>query len=68
MNYDFNYKAPPTVAKFMRSDAFFRAIVGPVGSGKSVGCVVEVGRQAMNLATVGGAFAARNCQEHAPTA
>ena len=43
------YTAPPTVAKFMRSDAFFRGIQGPVGSGKSVGCVIEVFRQAMQI-------------------
>jgi len=28
---DFNYTAPPTVAKFMRSNAFHRAISGPIG-------------------------------------
>lgn len=39
------YTAPPTVAKFMRDDSFFRAIKGPVGSGKSVGCVMEVVRR-----------------------
>lgn len=40
------YKAPRTVGRFMRSAAFVRAIVGPVGSGKSSGCVVEVLRRA----------------------
>ena len=47
MNYELNYVAPPTIAKFMRSDAFFRAIKGAVGSGKSVGCAIEEGRQAI---------------------
>lgn len=36
------FKAPPVVARFMRSDAFMRAIVGPVGSGKSSACVMEI--------------------------
>ena len=49
MNYDFKYTAPPTIAKFMRSDAFFRAVCGPVGSGKSVGCIVELFRQAIQM-------------------
>lgn len=40
------YSAPRTVSAFLRSDARIRAIVGPVGSGKSTGCVVEVLRRA----------------------
>ena len=47
--YGLKYTAPPTISKFMRSDAFFRAIKGPVGSGKSVGCVIEEARQAMQM-------------------
>lgn len=41
-----SYRAPPTVARFLRSNAFVRAVVGPVGSGKSSGCVVEIARRA----------------------
>lgn len=41
-----NYTAPPTVAKFMQSDARFRLIQGPIGSGKSVGCIMEIARRA----------------------
>lgn len=37
-----NYDAPPTVRRFMNSCAFVRAVVGPVGSGKSSGCIVEI--------------------------
>lgn len=48
-DYDLKYTASATVSKFMRSEAFFRAICGPVGSGKSVGCVIEVFRQAMSM-------------------
>lgn len=44
------YRAPVTVARFMRSDAFVRCIVGPVGSGKSSGCVVEILRRAAQQA------------------
>lgn len=36
------YDAPPTVRRFMDSGAFVRAVVGPVGSGKSSGCIVEI--------------------------
>jgi hypothetical protein len=42
---DFNYKAPRVVGQFMRSDAEFKAILGPFGSGKSVGCCVEILRR-----------------------
>lgn len=44
------YRAPKTVGRFLRSPAFVRAIVGPVGSGKSSGCVVEVLRRAAEQA------------------
>lgn len=41
-----NYTASPTVAAFMRSDAPVRLIMGPVGSGKSVGDCMEIARRA----------------------
>jgi len=41
------YRAPTTLARFMRSNAFVRAVVGPVGSGKSSACCVEVLRRAI---------------------
>jgi len=40
------YKPPPTVEKFLLSNARRRVIMGPFGSGKSSGCVVEVPRRA----------------------
>lgn len=40
------FDAPPTVAEFMRSQAFFRLIAGPVGSGKTTGCIFELLRRA----------------------
>lgn len=44
------YAAPPTVSRFMDSDKFVRAIIGPVGSGKSSGCIVEIVRRAAEQA------------------
>ena len=45
---DFSYKPDGSVIKsFMKSDIFFRGIRGPVGSGKSVACCVEVFRRAL---------------------
>jgi hypothetical protein len=41
------YTAPPTLARFMDSEAFVRCIVGPLGSGKSSGCVMEILRRAV---------------------
>lgn len=40
-----NYVAPPTCASFMKSDAFGRLIAGPVGSGKTTACVIELLRR-----------------------
>lgn len=40
------YEAPSTVWDFHSSDAFVRNIVGPIGSGKSSGCIVEILRRA----------------------
>ena len=43
-----NYKAPgPTVKTFMKDDSFFRGLRGPVGSGKSVSCCIEILRRAL---------------------
>lgn len=43
-----NYTPPGPVAReFMRSDEFVRGIRGPVGSGKSVTCAIEIIRRAM---------------------
>lgn len=39
------YKAPPTISRFMRSDSFGRLLCGPVGSGKTTGCLVELARR-----------------------
>jgi hypothetical protein len=46
MALDIDYTPPPTGKKFMASDAKMRALMGPVGSGKSVTCSFEVIRRA----------------------
>jgi hypothetical protein len=41
------FTAPPTLASFMKSQAFGRIAAGPVGSGKTTCCVMEALRRAM---------------------
>jgi hypothetical protein len=41
-----DYTAPPTCARFMKSDSFGRLIAGPVGSGKTTACLFELFRRA----------------------
>jgi len=42
-----NYTAPPTCARFMRSEAFIRLIAGPVGSGKTTAIIHEMLRRSI---------------------
>jgi hypothetical protein len=44
------YDAPPTLSKFLDSNAFVRCCIGPVGSGKSSVCVMEILRRAVEQA------------------
>lgn len=44
----FRYRAPPIVAKFLKSDANMRVIMGPQGSGKSSGSVIETLRRSIS--------------------
>lgn len=44
---DIVYDASPTMQKFHASDAFVRALLGPIGSGKSVACCAELLRRAV---------------------
>jgi len=37
-----DYYASPSVAKFLKSQAFGRLILGPIGSGKTTGCIVDL--------------------------
>ena len=42
-----DYRPPGPVAKaFMESEAFIRGIMGPIGSGKSTACIIEILRRA----------------------
>lgn len=36
------YNAPPVISAFLQSDARIRQLMGPFGSGKSTGCVIEI--------------------------
>lgn len=42
------YDAPPTCAAFMKSEAFGRLVAGPVGSGKTTACIIELLRRSIN--------------------
>ena len=39
---DLDFSTSPTVWKFLNDNAFFRGLMGPVGSGKSYACAAEV--------------------------
>src|SRR5262245_8070570 len=39
------YIAPPTIARFIQSEAFCRFVLGPVGSGKTTGVIFEALRR-----------------------
>lgn len=47
---DVAYTAPPTLAAMLKSNAFVRAAIGPVGSGKSSACIIEIVRRAVTQA------------------
>lgn len=44
--HNLNFITPPTIGKFMLDESFVRLIMGPVGSGKSAGCFMELLRRA----------------------
>jgi hypothetical protein len=45
----YSYRDVPTVGAFHDDDATIRAIMGPFGSGKSSGCVVEIPQRALAM-------------------
>lgn len=47
---DIVYKASKTCAKFHKDNSFVRALIGPLGSGKSVACINELFRKAIHQA------------------
>lgn len=46
----FDYSPPPTLARFMRSNAYGRFVTGPVGSGKTTAAIMELLRRAAEQA------------------
>lgn len=46
---EINYTASPTMTRFHHSDKFVRSLFGPIGSGKSVACVIEMLRLSFNV-------------------
>lgn len=46
-NLVYDYEPVPTVAEFAASDAFIRGLVGPFGSGKSAGSVIELANRGL---------------------
>lgn len=48
MEIVYSYDDVPTVKRFSQSDKFVRGLMGPFGSGKSSGCVVEIIKRAHN--------------------
>lgn len=46
----YSYRDAPTVKQFSASNAFLRGLVGPFGSGKSTGCVIEIIKRSMEQA------------------
>lgn len=42
-----NYDAPATISNFMLDNSKVRLVIGPYGSGKTTGCIMELMRRAM---------------------
>jgi len=42
---EYTYRHAPTILAFSESDSFIRGLMGPFGSGKSTGCVIEIIRR-----------------------
>ena len=47
---ELTYTASPTLARFMKSEAFGRIAAGPVGSGKTTSCIFELLRRSIGQA------------------
>lgn len=54
MALNLKYKSEPTASLFHRSTAFVRGLRGPIGTGKSVACVAEIVRRAIEQAPFDG--------------
>ena len=44
------YVPPPTIERFMQDGSLVRFLLGPIGSGKSMGCIFEILRRARQQA------------------
>jgi hypothetical protein len=55
----YSYASVPTIKRFSQSRAFIRGLMGPFGSGKSSGCVMELVRLAKRQPLVDGKRRAR---------
>lgn len=42
----YSYESAPTIARFASDDSFVRMLMGPFGSGKTSGCIMEIIRRA----------------------
>lgn len=51
---DIKYVASPVAKDFHRSNKFIRTIIGPIGSGKSVACCIEILKKSMEQAPFNG--------------
>lgn len=55
----FSYDHVPTIRRFSQSEAFVRGLMGPFGSGKSSGCVIELVKIASQQKAINGKRRAR---------
>jgi hypothetical protein len=56
---EYSYAHAPTIKRFSQSRAFIRGLMGPFGSGKSSGCVIELVKWAKRQPLVNGKRRAR---------
>lgn len=59
MDIRYSYDGVPTIRRFSQSEAFIRGLMGPFGSGKSSGCVIETVKIASAQKAIGGKRRAR---------
>ena len=43
-----DFRSSPVIWKFLNDNSFVRAVLGPVGSGKSYACCAELFKRAVN--------------------
>ena len=50
MSSVYSCRGMPTIQQFMDSDAFIRGLMGPLGSGKSSACAMEIAMRGIGQA------------------